>query len=508
MEIDGDEWAVEFGFKGCGIASRDDPSFRLDEVREYLVYVYPNAYSSWSDAKKEARKRAYFRISPRWPDIETIEGARSMSNPCDIEGYDIEMEGANWDFEQYPHVLQRALASLADKQGFRFNSPTTIHPKDFDPEATHPTSNIVDAELLVRVVDGKTGKVIAYDGIIHRISLLLSGDREGYAKTVRDDRECPGYYHTATIGSMRASELIGGHRLAKEIKHYHVQSPDAVEGTPLENPKICVSFQNSVHNETLYWDDLDQLERELDETLLNVLEWSDIPTRPDSQFYVADDYFEVEGSSRWRKLLRNRLPMIKEKQDAQVFGIASQMNETDAEIVDTLLTDGGTMSPKDLARAISVSIDTVYRALKRLGPLVEHTYGELQIASKYIAQEMVGYIDSIKDSIHEGLEGALDALFRAETYGERDDPWTRFLDRYGGSIRETEGADPDVLEFGFRPADFREARRLLLEGAARWAEVTGERIRRFGFEFAPVVKLVDGTMYAPKNFADALGKPG
>jgi hypothetical protein len=88
-EIGGEDWAVEFGFKGCGLAPRDDPDFRLEEVREYLVYVYPSGYSSWSDAKDDARKRAYFRISPRCPDIETVEGSRSMSNPCNIEGYDV-----------------------------------------------------------------------------------------------------------------------------------------------------------------------------------------------------------------------------------------------------------------------------------------------------------------------------------------------------------------------------------------------------------------------------------
>jgi hypothetical protein len=32
IEVDGEEWAVEFGFKDCGIAPRDDPDFRLDEV--------------------------------------------------------------------------------------------------------------------------------------------------------------------------------------------------------------------------------------------------------------------------------------------------------------------------------------------------------------------------------------------------------------------------------------------------------------------------------------------
>ena len=507
-EIAGKEWSVEFGFKKSGLAPRDDPSFRLDEVREYLVYVYPKGYSTWGDAKSEARKRAYFRLSPRWPDIETKEGNRSMSNPCDIEGYDVEVEGSNWAFEMYPDVLQSALGSLAERQGFRFNSLTPIHPEDFENDRIHSSSNIVDGELYVRVAKGETGEVIAYDGTLHRISLLLAGDREGYTKSVRDDRECPGYYHTATIDSRRAGELVGGHELAKEFKHYYMRNPDAVEGTVLENPKIGVSFQNSIHNDTLYWDDLDAMVTELDEALLNVLEWSDIPSRPDGQMYVADDYFQVTGTSRWRKLLPDRLPRIESKQDDQLFATATQMNATDTELVDTLLTDGGETSPKELAQSIGVHLDTVYRALKRLSPLVDHTYGEVQLGSKYIAQELTGYIDSVSNSIQSGLENALDGLTRAEAYGEGDDPWSRWLDRFGGKISRTEGSDPDALDVGFKPESLDEARRLLRSGATQWAKVTGEGLRQFGFEFSPRVTLMDGTVYEPNHFADALGAPG
>ncbi len=348
-EIDGTEWNVEFGFKSSGLAPRAAENFQLDEVREYLVYVYPKGYDSWGAAKSEARKRAYFRISPRWPDIETKEGNRAMSNPYDLEGYDVEVEGSYWDFEQYPTVLRQSLDALAARQGFRFNSPTPIYPGDFDEDRLHKSSNIVDAELYVRVLNGETGKVIAYDGTLHEISLLLAGDREGYTKSVRDDRECPGHYHTATIDSRRAAELVGGHELAKEFKHYHMRNPDAVEGIALENPKIGVSFQNSIHDDTLYWNDLDTLVTELDEALLNVLNWSNIPTRPDGQIFVADDYFEVTGSRRWRKLLPDRLPRIEDKQDDQIFATAAQMNETDTEMVETLLTDGRETSPKELA---------------------------------------------------------------------------------------------------------------------------------------------------------------
>ncbi|WP_336024617.1 Lrp/AsnC family transcriptional regulator [Halobellus salinisoli] len=507
VDIDGDEWTVEFGFKESGIAPRDSPTFELDEVREYLTYVYPSAYSSWEDAKSEARKRAYFRISPRWPDIETKEGLRSMSNPCNIEGYDVEVEGSNWDFEQYPQVLQQALSALADRQGFRFNSHSPIHPEDFAPERIHRSSNIVDGELYVRVKEGETGQIIAYDGALHRISLLLAGDREGYAKSVRDDRECSGHYHTATIDSRRAGQLVSDHELAKEFKHYYMRNPDAVEGTALENPKVGVSFQNSIHDGTLYWDDLDQLVKELDESLLNVLDWSNLPTEPDNKIFVADDYFAVSGSRRWRKLLPDQLPRIESKQDDQLFATMTQMNATDAELVDTLLTDGGKKSPKELAESIGTHLDTIYRALKRLAPLVDHTYGEVQLGSKYIAQELTGYIDAVSESIQSGWEHALDELTRAESYGDSD-PWSRWLDKYGGKISQTEGTDPDDLDIGYKPSTVREARQLLREGARRWAEVTGEPLRQFAFAFAPAITTVDGKRYAPKYFAAALGTPG
>lgn len=152
-EIDGTEWNVEFGFKYSGLVPRDAENFQLEEVREYLVYVYPKGYDSWGTAKSEARKRAYFRISPRWPDIETKEGNKSMSD-TGLEGYNVEVEGSYWDFEQYPIVLRQSLDALAKRQGFRFNSPTPIYPADFDEDRLHSSSNIIDAELYVRVLKG------------------------------------------------------------------------------------------------------------------------------------------------------------------------------------------------------------------------------------------------------------------------------------------------------------------------------------------------------------------
>jgi hypothetical protein len=80
------------------------------------------------------------------------------------------------------------------------------------------------------------------------------------------------------------------------------------------------------------------------------------------------------------------LPRIETKQDDQIFATAAHVNKTDTELVQTLLTDGGETSPRGgwlLPPALIFT--TVYRAFKRRSPLVEHTNGEVQLGSKYIA---------------------------------------------------------------------------------------------------------------------------
>jgi len=110
------------------------------------------------------------------------------------------------------------------------------------------------------------------------------------------------------------------------------------------------------------------------------------PTRPDDQTFVEGDYFEVTGFRRWQKILTGCLPRIETKQDDQIFATAAHVNKTDTELVQTLLTDGGETSPRGgwlLPPALIFT--TVYRAFKRRSPLVEHTNGEVQLGSKYIA---------------------------------------------------------------------------------------------------------------------------
>ncbi|WP_089806959.1 DUF7845 domain-containing protein [Halogeometricum rufum] len=503
LEFDDQDWNISFGFKNCGIKAPEDDSdlgpwdWRLEDPIEFLIYVYPSAYESYAAAGQENRQRAFFNVSPRWPNIESVND-NPISNPHDLLGVDVDVKGSYFEFDQYADLFHDALNVLRERQTeFGWNSYTSIDADACHPEQTHESSNVTDAEYYVRVAKELTGKVYAFDGTLHRISLLLGRERAGYSKTVRDDRECPGHYHTATIGAMRAAALVGGHELPKEFKHYHMRKPDANAGTALENPKLGVSFQHGLYDDTMYWDDLDRLERELDEGLLNLLRWSDLPTTPDHQVFVADDYFSVTGSRRFRKIIENPLPRIAQQQDEEVrrFAVAGNLTETDVDLVDQLLTDGGHHSPADLAERIGVHISTCYKSLKRLGSIVQHDYGSVELASKHIAQGVVEHIDSARAVVENTLEEAADDLVRAETFGD-DDPWSRWLDHYVDDVHEHDGSgNRDVLEFGWKPSDRHDAKRLIRAGAMKWAQVAGEDMPRFAREFEIEMTLADNSRF-------------
>lgn len=327
--------------------------------------------------------------------------------------------------------------------------------------------------------------------------MLLGGEATGYAKSVRDNTECPGFYHTATIGPTRAAEMLGGHHLAKELKHYHVNHPKAVEGGALEHPKIGASFQHSKHDDTVYWSDLDRLERELDESILNVLRWSDLPTSPGAERFIADDYFQVIGDRRFRKVVEDQLPRLREQQDreARQFAVAGNLTGTDIDAIETLLTDGSVQSPADLAEQIGVHISTIYSALERLAGLVTHRYGEVELESQYLAQQVLGKLKGARRTVEQTIEESIDDLVRGEKFardGATSNAWDRWVRNWVERIEGGDGEGPARLILGWRPADTEDARQLILSGALRWAEVTGNEIVDFAHEFAPVVDTAEG----------------
>jgi hypothetical protein len=127
------------------------------------------------------------------------------------------------------------------------------------------------------------------------------------------------------------------------------------------------------------------------------------------------------------------------------------------------LTDGDVQAPAEVADAIGVALSTVYRSIERLGSMVLHRYGELELGSTYLAQQVLGKLKGAKRAIDQDLEGAVEDLVRGEQFhsdpGDRD-PWEAWLAHYVERIDDQHG-DPDEIVVGYETADRQEAKELL-----------------------------------------------
>ena len=399
--------------------------------------------------------------------METHDG-EPISTPEDLVGINVRAQGSNLDFGLYVSLF-RAIAAELWVSGRYFAE-------------THEYSNINDAARYVRVLRDCPGCIYAADGILARIANVLGNDREGYRKCVADDRDEPGKYHSATIGSKRAAELVDGHRLAKEIKHYlprdtGFRDPD----DPLYHPKVEVSFQRSKNDDgTIPWSELADLDREFDETLVNVLRWSgllvadddrDRPGGPGGEsiedVYVPDQYFDVETDHRNLTLTPDPTPALETRQESVIIKLLSDgLGNSEKAIVGQLLADGGHHSPDRLADETGRHISTIYRAIKRVPELIEHEYGNVALRSPYIAEQLIDAVERAENTLTTTLQVSANALaFAAEDL--ESSALVKWLRAHIADLLD--GSDGLTIRIGNAPCpSIEDLRAALRKGYRRW----------------------------------------
>lgn len=507
IEYDGRQYEVEFTYQDSGLEPWDEGSFRIENVREFQLQL----------KTADGLRKASFNISPRWPSMESKEGMATPSNPRDFIGVDVDTKGSNHNPGAYPELLDKAMQAFGVNGGAKVRSDRYLSPPNVE-----PWSIVIDGELYVRIHKDHSGPLLGITGPLERMSLVLAGERSGYRKRVADDQKVAGYYHTVTFGSRRAAKIINDHRLAKEVKHYHVKHPESLdENDPLRHPKLGVSYQRSKSNTRVYWNrqeleedryadktavGLDQMTRELDELLLNTLRWAGLPTRPDGQVFVEDAVFTVGARRRERTLIVDPLPELKQEQEHMVTRATVRMcdperSDTDAKVIDKLLADGGEMSPQALADSLDKHYETILRSLERLEDVVEHSYGSVRLKSHHIAQQLAERASGLlsdfgrwKDRVDRLGEKA--AQFVAGSNSEGDSAFDLWVERYLEDIDDPDG-DPRVyLRMGYRPESTHEARRILQRGLSALRTTFGGKnadaslLARKG---QAIVTLYDGT---------------
>ena len=433
-------------------------------------------------------RKANFHIRPRWANLEaeTDDGRTvEISVPDSLannhtDAINVRASGSNIPFADYHDLLVDA----ADALGIS---------KRYFADYHAATSNIQDAARYVRIHADASGPIHARTGPLVQMAHVLENDRQGYRKLVQNDddergRNLPGFYHTTTLGPERIREVWPNHGLPKEVKHYYkADALDRNKSDPLRHPKLEAAFQVSRADSTLRYDDdaIQQLNRELDETLYSILADAEIDLRGgEGSPYVADHYFTAENALTDASIVSLNLSQIYHEQESVVYKHlvgGGGLSPIQQEILGTLLTDGGTVSPGDIADAHSRHVDAVYRALGKMDDLIEREYGSVSLKSTYVAELVHDAIQQAESAFKRATNATAEALEAADRgLDERTSAFVAWCEKHGLNFNEK--GDSMSINLGEIGADSaKEARRkaieIIREGYDLWCDMNRDEIK-------------------------------
>lgn len=424
FEQGGEKWRVtlyyqESGIEHPGPTTPEGTRVELEELREFRL-----AIRAADDPAGQRKLNAH--LAPRWPGMQSENGT-DLSPPDGFgEGVNVRIQGSNVEFGRYPDLVRTASEAVGIR-GYYFNNP-------------HPYSNVQDAAVYVRLDKRRSGPVHARDGPISSMGHLLENDRRGYRKTVQNDDDergdnLPGFYHTVTLGPRRVREAFPHHRAPKEVKHYYSREALHIpDDNPLAHPKVETAYQVSrwdytvrLNEEHAEQDDdpalsLEELQAELEETILATLADAGVPIRPTdgtggagSGAFVPDAYFDADEIDDDLQLVNLDLTEIRSDQESVVIKhLADGLSPVEWDALEVLVTDGGEISPADIAETKDRHVDSVRRALNRIPDLVEASYGSVALRSEHVAKMVHEAVEEARDATRRAVETAAKGMEAAE----------------------------------------------------------------------------------------------
>jgi len=442
MQFDGDTWGICYDYdKMEALAPRSHPDYHLESVPQFRLYfVARDGLDDGERADRSQRVRGgTATIRPRWPDMrktdgEPVRGVPNLGHPY----IDVQVQASNIDHEKYHDLVKRLFGA------FDINERYVGVP--------HEMSNVGDLAVYARVRRGVSDPLYAPDGPIARTHSVLEGGMSGYRSHSEDHRKIPGYHVATVLDDERTRDVLRGSRLGKEIKHYYPLNPEQFEpDEPLYHPKLEVSYQTSVTEETVRWSEIEDAVRELEETLYNYLEWADLPVRADGDVFVSDEYFKAGSESERNVRLHScPLPEIEDEQEAAVMKLWGSMESSDRDLIDSLIADGGKPSRQELSDRTGWSYRTVRRFVQRCEDVVSASFDGVEIASKYQQDLLLERVRASERNFRKSVEDAVMKAADAASDRQRS-RWSRVKQSYGLSVRD--GDFRDEIKVRYRPSD-------------------------------------------------------
>lgn len=481
IEFNGETYALALDYSESGFKPWKHPDFDIETVREYTLYIVAKDsphYEGKPADQDDRTKGGTISVSPRWPNMKSKDGNRDPSVPDYGKPYiEARTQLSNIPHGDYHNLLKRVFDAY-DISASHFQTP-------------HPDSTINDLAYYVRPKREFSGPLHATEGPIARSHNVITGDRSGYRKHEEDNTKIPGYRVTTHIEDKKAHSLIKGHELGKEIKHYYPKDPSVWEPDQAPyHPKLEVSYQTRITDETLRYEDLEDARRELEETILNCLDWAELATSAESDVWCDfDPYWNVEDTHESRKIEPCPLPKIEDEQEHLVMSLWGDMTDSDKDVCELLLTDGGSVSPQDAAEKTNNSYRTIRSVTERLEGLIDHTYGELELSSKKIQQELKSRVRAAGDRFEQEIESATMELADASEDRARTG-WDRWRREYAASIEKRDFRK--IVRMGYKPGDIDEAREILKDGLLQLNQLDEDRARKMQIAGKAICELANG----------------
>lgn len=432
-EIGDEVWTARINYNAeTGIAPRDSDPIQSEKAYEFKIH-----------AEGPDEQKADFVFSPRWDDQRKPDGDE-MSRPwCGGEGVQAHVQGSNLTYDEYLFILQYTLQAFADEAETDFSRRYFGRPRG--------DSNIVTTELYVRLMREYATKLTRSTGVFYRIMHLLAEEKDSQFVYKGDNTDIVGKRHAFALDPYSSSKLVDDHSLGKRLKSYHpkyVRSKES-QDDPLSSPKFGVAFHKSLNTtegitgeyrsggSAVKWRDRDQLLRELEETLINVLRWAGIPIDADPTAFVEDYHFRVEESERSIGYFDDPTPRLDAEQENLVMTVLQDLSPSARSVMKTLATDGGEVHYGAVADETGYSVSQVYRALDEIGDAVVNDNGLVRFFSKKIRQEITAIVERIESFVEDGIS-AVARLANVETRSSADSAIQRWMSKYGASFENVD----------------------------------------------------------------------
>jgi hypothetical protein len=404
FQFQGDDWRIwdeSDGPDSDDVGSRQwesglaHPNAPDDPLTEYQLAVFQD------DDLHERRARLQFRA--RVPDAVKVETGEPAQLPDVPESVAVQVAHAeNIETDKIEALIRAAVQAVG------------LDDEYFPEGKTHDWSRGLGLGQYVRISRPHSEeKVVPRNGILERLA-MFAVDRSGQGQLMWDNREIIGHRNVVDLDATAAGKMLPDQTVAKRLKSYHTKHPttEELDDEPTTSPKLEIQWQKTLSETTAVpWDaddafDFADLERELDEFLLNTLSWAGLPTGPADDVYVDDAYWTVEATQRNVEVRPNPLSEIEESEEDLVVQHVDPTTATNSEwdVLKSLTKIGDGKHWSEIAEAADVSKSTIYRAADRFDPIIDISNGVVSFIDDVVRQKASAVLSTVKKAASRAVD--------------------------------------------------------------------------------------------------------